>query len=71
MINIKDSSLKFEWMDSETAAEYLSISVPVLRNLTSNGQIPFYKLGRRNRYRKDELDSMLFRNRKGKHGNQI
>ncbi len=53
------SSLKFEWLNSEEAAIFLRISVKVLRNMTSNGQIPFYKLGRRNRYRKCELEAML------------
>lgn len=63
------SSLKIEWLDSDAAAKYLYISVETLRNLASNGQIPFYKLGRRNRYRKDELDSILLRNKRGKNGN--
>ncbi|MBC7456799.1 MAG: helix-turn-helix domain-containing protein [Bdellovibrionaceae bacterium] len=69
MIKEPISSLKFEWLDSNTAAKYLYISVKTLRNLTSNGQIPFYKFGRRNRYRKDELDSILLKNKRGQNGN--
>lgn len=53
------------WMDSREAAQFLRISVPMLRNMASNGQLPFYKLGRRNRYRRDELEALLFSNRRG------
>lgn len=60
-----DCSLKTEWLDSEEAAKFLRISVKALRNMTSNGQLPFYKLGRRNRYRKDELEAQLLSKRRG------
>ena len=60
------SSLKIEWLDSEEAAKLLRLSVGALRNMTSSGQIPFYKLGNRNRYRKDELEGLLLSQRKGK-----
>lgn len=67
--NSQDSSLKIEWLRSEEAASYLKISVKTLMNLTSNGKIPFYKLGRRNRYRKDELNQILLNERRGQNGN--
>ena len=41
------------WLDSKEAAQFLMVSVPMLRNMVSNGQVPHYKLGRRNRYRQD------------------
>jgi len=66
VLNSALSSLKIEWLDSEEAAKILRLSVGALRNMTSNGQIPFYKLGHRNRYRKDELESLLLSQRKGK-----
>jgi excisionase family DNA binding protein len=66
MLPPQPSSLKIEWLDSEEAAKLLRISVGALRNMTSNGQIPFYKLGSRNRYRKDELENLLLSQRKGK-----
>ncbi|MFN8846388.1 MAG: helix-turn-helix domain-containing protein [Bdellovibrionales bacterium] len=53
------------WLDSIEAARFLKVSVPMLRNMTSNGQIPFYKLGRRNRYRADELEVLLLKERRG------
>lgn len=54
-----------EWLTTEEAAEYLKISVPSLRNMTSNGQVPFYKLARRNRYLKAELREMLLKQKRG------
>jgi len=60
-----DSSLKTEWLNSEEAAIFLRISVKALRNMTSNGQLPFYKLRRRNCYRKDELETLLRSQKRG------
>lgn len=54
-----------EWLSSDEAAAYLRVSVGTLRNLTSNGHIPYYKLGRRNRYRISELRSLLLANKRG------
>ena len=65
MLQSGNSSLKF-WMDSSEAASYLRISVKTLMNLSSNGAIPFYKFGRRNRYLKEELDQILLQNKRGK-----
>lgn len=64
-----ESSLTIEWLNSEEAAGFLRISVKALRNMTSNGQLPFYKLGRRNRYRKDELETLLRSQKRGQYGN--
>jgi excisionase family DNA binding protein len=54
-----------EWLAVPEAARYLRISEGSLRNLTSNGKIPYYKLGRRVRYLKAELKTLLLSNRKG------
>lgn len=54
------------WLDSQEAASYLRISVKTLMNLSSNGALPFYKFGRRNRYLKEELDQILLQNKRGK-----
>lgn len=65
-------SLKIEWLNSLEAANYLRLSVKTLRNKTSNGEIPFHKLGRLNRYRKDELEAMLLSEKRGKqYGNKV
>lgn len=57
--------LEQEWMDSVQAAAYLSLSVGSLRNMTSNGHIPYYKFGNRNRYRTEELRELLLSETKG------
>jgi excisionase family DNA binding protein len=54
-----------EWLTSIEAAEYLGISTRTLMNLTSNGNVPYYKFGRRNRYLKDELRMLLLSQRRG------
>ncbi|AGH96631.1 helix-turn-helix domain-containing protein [Pseudobdellovibrio exovorus] len=61
------SSLTDEWLDSYEAAQFLKVSVAMLRNMASNGQIPFYKLGRRNRYKRTELNALLLKNKRGLH----
>lgn len=69
MLDPQTCSLKIEWLNSNEAAEFLRLSVKALRNLTSNGKLPFYKLGRRNRYRRDELEAILLNERRGHNGN--
>lgn len=72
---IDASSLTIEYRDrdiltSAEAADYLRISIGTLRNETSNGKIPYYKLGRRNRYFRSELRRVLMSQPKGeRHGN--
>lgn len=64
--NDRTSSLTTqEWMTTEEAAEYLRVSVGALRNMTSNGLVPFHKLGDRNRYRFDELRELLLSQKRG------
>jgi excisionase family DNA binding protein len=58
-------SLITEWLITEEAAKYLKVSVPSLRNMTSNGKIPYYKFDRRNRYRIEDLRQLLLRNPRG------
>ncbi len=62
-------SLTGEWLDSPAAARFLGISVGSLRNMTSNGQIPYSKLGRRNRYRTEDLRQLLTKEKRGCYGN--
>jgi excisionase family DNA binding protein len=69
--SFSDGSLKSrEWLNTEQAADYLSLTVGALRNMTSNGQIPYHKLGNRNRYSVIELRQLLLSNKRGvRHGN--
>ncbi len=54
-----------EWFTSNEAAAYLKVSPFSLRNMASNGYIPYQKLQRRNRYRKSDLIKLLMATRKG------
>ena len=54
-----------EVLTTEEAANYLRISVGTLRNMTSDGLVPYTKLGNRNRYFLNELRELLLSNRKG------
>ena len=53
------------WLTTEEAAAYLRISVGTLRNMTSNGQVPYSKLGRRNRYQIEDLRNLHSKTRTG------
>ncbi len=60
------SSLKTkEWLNSKEAAQFLGLSERSLFNLTSNGKVPYYKFGRRNRYRLNELRELLLAQPRG------
>lgn len=63
------NSTDLEWLDTREAAEYLRLTAHSLLNLTSAGKIPFYKLGRRNRFKRNDLDAILERKRMGPNGN--
>lgn len=54
-----------EWLTTEEAARYLGLSVGSLRNMASNGNVPYYKLGRRNRYRISDLKELLLSQKRG------
>jgi len=53
------------FITSLEAAEFLGISTKRLMNLTSSGNIPYYKLGRSNRYLKSQLKLLLASNSRG------
>lgn len=63
-----DSSLKteYEWLNTVEAAEYLKVTLKSLLNMTSSGQLPYYKLGRRNRYRREDLEALLLSEKRGR-----
>ena len=48
-----------EWLDSKEAAGFLKVTLKTLYNLTSNGCLKYYKFGRRNRYRLNDLREFL------------
>ena len=66
------NSEKQVWMTTTEAAKYLRVSKWSLLNFVSSGRVPYYKLGRSNRYRREDLDNLLLSQRKGgSYGNQI
>ena len=54
-----------EWLTTQEAADYLRVSPGVIRNLSSEGKIPYFKLGKRNRYHVKTLREFLFKQMKG------
>ena len=61
-----------EWLTSFEAAKYLGISTAQLMNLTSSGRVPYFKLGRSNRYLISELRELLMSQPRGeRRGNQF
>lgn len=52
-------------LTTEELATLLKVSPGVVRNMTSNGQLPYYKLGRRNRYWWSEIKKLLSSTHKG------
>lgn len=51
------------WLDTKELATYLKVSVSQIHNLTSNGYLTYYKMGRRNRYLQSEIDELLLSKR--------
>lgn len=58
-----------EWLTPVEVAKYLRLSLGSVRNMTSNGELPYFKLGRRVRYLKKELRILLFQKRGFFNGN--
>lgn len=54
-----------EWLTTKQAALYLKVSEGSLRNMTSNGHVIHYKLGRRTRYRLIDLRNLLISQKRG------
>ena len=53
------------WLTTHEAAEHLRISAKSLLNLTSNGRIRYFKLGRRNRFLLSDLNRILIAEARG------
>ncbi len=53
------------FLNSKEASIVMGISEKQLRNLTSLGVVPYYKFGRLNRYKLDELIALIESNPRG------
>lgn len=47
------------WLNSKEAAQYLRVSPEALRVLVYRGVIKPYKLGRRSRFKREDLDKLI------------
>ncbi len=54
-----------KFLTTAEAAAFLRLPQQSLHNMVSNGQVPVFKLGRRNRFRLQDLRNLLWRNRRG------
>jgi hypothetical protein len=54
-----------EWLDSSQAAEYMCLTKGELLNKCSQGKIIYFKLGRKNLFRREFLDELILKNRRG------
>ena len=58
-----EANSKKQWMSAAQAAEYLSLTRKALYQAVYRGEIPVYRLGRRLRFRREELDRVLMAQR--------
>jgi len=52
------------WFDAKEAANYLRVSVGSLHNMVFLRQVPSYKLGKRLRFKRTDLDLLMEASRK-------
>ncbi len=56
---------KLKWLTTKEAAEYLRITIGSMKNLVYRDKVHPRKLGRLNRFKRDDLDRMLEASIKG------
>lgn len=55
----KTSPEEVRWLTTCEAAQYLRVSVSSIKSMIYRGRVRPYKLGRHNRFRRDELDLLI------------
>jgi len=50
------------WLTSKEAAQYLRVSISSLKTMIYRGQVRAHKLGRRNRFLREELERLITSN---------
>ena len=48
-----------KWLTTKEAAQLLRVSISALKTMVHRGQVPAFKLGRRNRFLKEDLDRLI------------
>lgn len=62
-----EKDIQFEFVNADQISTFLKINVQTVRNLTSNGKIPYYKFGKRVLYRLDEVRELVLKSKRGKY----
>ena len=58
--NLTAKSLEsVRWLTTNEAAQYLRVSISSIKTMIYRGQIRVYKLGRRNRFLRDDLERLI------------
>jgi len=47
------------WLTTSEAAQYLRVSISAIKTMIYRGQVRVHKLGRRNRFLRDELERLI------------
>lgn len=55
----KFSLVDVRWLTTSEAAQYLRVSISSLKTMIYRGQVRAHKLGRRNRFLRDELERLI------------
>lgn len=48
-----------KWVNLEDVAEYLSVSPDTIRNWIKSGKLPYYKAGKRYKFKISEIDTWV------------
>lgn len=63
---LQESSLKEEIMTIKQAAEYLKVSIPTVRTLIANKEIPYFQRGQVIRINRNDLKAWIRKNSREK-----
>ncbi len=55
----KVSSVNVRWLTTREAAQYLRVSIGSMKTMIYRGQVRAHKLGRRNRFLREELERLI------------
>ncbi len=54
-----------EWLTTDEVSLIYKLPKKSVLNMSSNGSLPTYKLGNRNRYKRSEIDAILLQTKQG------
>lgn len=57
--NITSEATPEKWVNLEDIAEHLSVSTDTVRNWIKGGKLPFYRAGKRYKFKISEVDEWL------------